>query len=376
MTDVLIAGGGTGGHLFPGIAVAQEVRRRSPDARVLFVGTVRGIETRAVPKAGFDLALLPVSGLRRKGISGLVVGLVRLPLAIIGALRLVRRFRPQVAVSVGGYAAGPAILAARLLGVPCVVMEQNAIPGLTNRLLARLARCILAGLPPRGFPMHKVRVVGNPVRADLLAVRDSQYELHAPLRLLLVGGSQGARALNELMIAVAPRLSESGLALRILHQTGTADLTRVAAAYRAASLAEAEARAFIDDMATAYRDADLVLCRAGASTIAELTVCGRPSILVPYPFAVDDHQTANARTLADAGAAIQISQEELTPDRLLQTLRELAGDRQRLEGMAARARQAGKPDSAATIVSVLESESRGPRSAPNRAAATPSREGR
>jgi UDP-N-acetylglucosamine--N-acetylmuramyl-(pentapeptide) pyrophosphoryl-undecaprenol N-acetylglucosamine transferase len=352
--DVMIAGGGTGGHLFPGIAVAQEVRRRSPASKVLFVGTARGIETRAVPKAGFPLVLLPVSGLRRKGFAGFVVGLMRLPFAVIGALRLVRRHRPTVAVSVGGYAAGPAILAARLLGVPCVVMEQNAIPGFTNRILGRLSTCILVGLPPSGFPTRKVRVVGNPVRADLLPVRARPYRPQTPLRLLLIGGSQGARALNDLMVALAPMLAGSGVSLRILHQTGAADLERVATAYKAANVEGAEARAFIDDMATAYREADLVLCRAGASTIAELTVCGRPSVLVPYPFAVDDHQTANAKTLAALGGAVHIPQAQLTVARLLELLRGFAGDPGRLEVMAARAREAGKPDSASAIVSILE----------------------
>jgi UDP-N-acetylglucosamine--N-acetylmuramyl-(pentapeptide) pyrophosphoryl-undecaprenol N-acetylglucosamine transferase len=374
--DVMIAGGGTGGHLFPGIAVAQEVRRRSPASKVLFVGTARGIETRAVPKAGFPLELLPVSGLRKKGLVGFVVGLLRLPLAVIGALRLVRRFRPSVAVSVGGYAAGPAILAARLLGVPCVVMEQNAIPGFTNRVLGLLSSRILAGLPPRGFPMRKVRVVGNPVRADLLTVREAPYRPGTPLRLLLVGGSQGAKALNDLMVALAPSLAGSGLVLKILHQTGTADLERVTAAYAAAKVTSAEARAFIDDMATAYREADLVLCRAGASTIAELTVCGRPSILVPYPFAVDDHQTANARTLVDLGGAIQIPQAELTAPRLLEILRGFAGDKSRLEVMAARAREAGNPDSAATIVSILEEASGGRPLVTDRAPVKPGREER
>ncbi|MBI5511896.1 MAG: undecaprenyldiphospho-muramoylpentapeptide beta-N-acetylglucosaminyltransferase [Deltaproteobacteria bacterium] len=352
--DVLIAGGGTGGHLFPGIAVAEEVRRRDPAARVLFVGTARGLEVKAVPKAGFELALLPVSGLRRTGLLGLCLGLLRLPGALFGALRLVRGFRPQVAVSVGGYAAGPAVLAARLLGVPCVVMEQNAVPGFTNRVLGRLARRVLAGLPPTGLPADKVTVVGNPVRADLLRVRGSAYAPHRPLKLLVFGGSQGARALNEVMIGAAAALEAQGVALEITHQTGGADCERVRAAYAAAGVQGPRVLPFIDDMATAYDEADLVLCRAGASTIAELAVCGRPAILVPFPFAVDDHQSANARALAAAGGAVHLPQAEMSCGRLTELVAALAREPERLRAMAAAAHRYGQPDSAATIVTALE----------------------
>jgi UDP-N-acetylglucosamine--N-acetylmuramyl-(pentapeptide) pyrophosphoryl-undecaprenol N-acetylglucosamine transferase len=356
MTDVLIAGGGTGGHLFPGIALAQEVRRRDAEARVLFVGTARGIETRAVPKAGFELALVPVSGLRRMGLLGFVTGLFRLPWALVRAFAVVRRFRPDIAVSVGGYAAGPAVLVSRILGVPCVVMEQNTVPGFTNRVLGKLARRVFAGLPTRGFAVSKVRVLGNPVREDLLAVREHPYQPGQPPRLLVFGGSQGARALNEAMMAAAADLRAAGF--RIVHQTGEADCERVKVAYENAGL-EADVQPFIYDMANAYRDADLVLCRSGAMTIAELTVCGRPSVLVPYPFAVDDHQTANARTLADAGAAVFLPQTELTAARLVELLSELLGAPQRLSDMAAQSLAAGKPDAVRDIADALEQEVRG-----------------
>lgn len=356
MMDVLIAGGGTGGHLFPGIALAQELRRRDDQARVLFVGTARGIELRAVPRAGFDLELLPVSGLRRTGLGGFLLGMARLPLAMLRAVRLVHRFGPDVAISVGGYAAGPAVLASRLLGVPCVVMEQNAVPGVTNRILARLARRVFVALPTRGFPESKVRVLGNPVREDLLAVRDEPYEPALPHQLLVFGGSQGARALNEAMMAAAPLLAASALELRILHQTGKADQERVERAYRDAGLDTARVVAFIDDMASAYRQASLVLCRAGATTIAELTVCGRPAVLVPYPFAVDDHQTANARTMSDAGGAIHLPQTELTGERLVELFRELRGDASRLRDMAAASKGAGKPEAVGAIADALEQE--------------------
>ena len=348
--DVLIAGGGTGGHLFPGIALAQELRRRDPGSRILFVGTARGIETRAVPKAGFELALLPVSGLKRTGIIGLFTGLARLPVALAKAMGVVRRFKPQVAVSVGGYAAGPAVLAARMLGVPCVVMEQNAIPGLTNKILAGVASRVIASLPTTTLAGDKVRVLGNPVRADLVPVRDSVYMPSSPRRLFVFGGSQGARALNEAMMKVAPRLRE--LNLKVRHQTGEADQQRVRDAYLAAGVNDAQVTAFIDDMAGAYRDADIVVCRAGATSIAELTVVGRPAILIPFPGATDDHQTANAKALEVTGAAICLKQSETLADDLVKLLSELDGNR--LVAMAKAAHDAGRPHAASAIADALE----------------------
>jgi UDP-N-acetylglucosamine--N-acetylmuramyl-(pentapeptide) pyrophosphoryl-undecaprenol N-acetylglucosamine transferase len=294
--------------------------------------------------------------LRRKGLADLVLGLLRLPLALIGSLRLVRAFRPHLSVSVGGYAAGPAVLASRLLGIPCVVMEQNAVPGFTNRVLGRLARRVIAGLPTRGFASRKVRVLGNPVRGDLISTRDAPYEPHMPRRLLVFGGSQGARALNEVMMAAARRLHAAPLAISVFHQTGEADRQRVEDAYQQAGLDGARVTPFIDDMADAYRDADLVLCRAGAMTLAELTVCGRPAVLVPYPYAVDDHQSANARTLAETGAAIHLPQAELDANRLVELLVELLVDEPRLRAMAARSRAAGKPDAVRDIADALALE--------------------
>ncbi len=353
--SVLIAGGGTGGHLFPGIALAQELRRRDPALPILFVGTARGIETRAVPKAGFELALLPVSGLRRTGALGLLLGLLRLPLALLRALGLIRRFRPRVAVSVGGYAAGPAVLAARLCGVPCVVMEQNAVPGFTNKLLGKLAKHIVVGLPAKGFDQKKLRILGNPVRADLLRVREAPYTPARPLRLLVFGGSLGARAINEAMMAAANDFRNFDPPIRIVHQTGEADHPRVRAAYEGAKL-EATVLPFIDDMAKAYEDADLVLCRAGATTVAELTVCGRPAVLIPFPFAVDDHQTANAKALADVGAAMHLPQRELSVQRLLEVVGGLARDPSRLATMAAAAKSQGRPEAARAIADVVTTE--------------------
>ena len=354
--DVLIAGGGTGGHLFPGIALAQEIRRRDPDSRILFVGSPRGIEVSAVPKAGFDLELLPVSGLRGVGVMGILKGLMRLPVSVVKAFWLVARFRPQLAISCGGYAAGPAVLAARLMGLPCVVLEQNAIPGTTNRILGKLASRIIASLPVEGFAPEKVAVLGNPVRSDLIAIRDVAYAPGSPVELLVFGGSQGARALNEAMMEVAPALVEAGTPLRITHQTGEADCERVRQAYADAGLREVEVLPFIDDMASAYAKADFILCRAGATTIAEVTVCGRPLIMVPFPFAVDDHQTANARAVEAGEAGICLPQGELNASRLFQLLSEMVTEPERLMQMAANCHRMGKPEAVQDITDALEQE--------------------
>ncbi len=355
---VMIAGGGTGGHLFSGIAVAEALRERDLETSVLMVGTRRGLEAKVVPQTGLPLAFLPVRGLRRKGLVGLIVGLLSLPWSLFLAFLLVRKFSPEVAVSVGGYAAGPAVLAAKILGVPCVVIEQNAVAGLTNRVLARLARRVVVPFATRAFAARKVSVLGNPVRRSLIAVRERAYEPRAPLRLLVLGGSLGARAINEVMMAAASRLRDFSPALSIVHQAGAADEARVRAAYERAGVSSATACAFIDDMAAAYRDADLVLCRAGATTVAELCVCGLPAILVPYPFAVDDHQSAHARLLAEAGAALHLPQTEMSLERLLALIGALAGSPSRLCEMAARARALGKPDAAADIAALIAREAR------------------
>lgn len=351
---VLIAGGGTGGHLFPGIALAQELRQRDPSGQVLFVGSPRGIEARAVPKAGFDLTLLPISGLRRMGVKELLLGLARLPVALWQAAGVVRRFRPDVAVSVGGYAAGPAVLMARIWGVPCVVMEQNTVPGFTNKVLGRLAKRVITALPSRGFQAEKTVVLGNPVRQDLLAVREMPYAPETPLRVLLFGGSQGARALNRAMIEAAPALGALSSPPRIVHQSGPYDADAVRDAYAAAGLQDAQVVAFIDDMAAAYADADLIICRAGATSLAELTVCGRPALLVPFPAAVDDHQTVNAKTAQEAGAARMLPQSELSSERLVGCIEELAHDHERLRRMARASHELGRPHAARSIADALE----------------------
>ncbi len=357
---VMIAGGGTGGHLFPGIALAQEIRRRHPTARLVFVGTARGLETRVVPQAGFELRLLAVRGLRNVGVKKLMAGLFRLPWSLLQAALLVRRLRPQLAIGVGGYAAGPAMLAAHLAGVRCVVLEQNATAGVTTRILARFAARVVAGLPCPELPAHKTLVLGNPVRAELQAVRAQPYRPQRPLRLLVLGGSQGARVLNDCMLGLLVELMRLQLPLQVTHQTGTADHAKVAAAYRAAleggTLAAGtalQASAFIDDMAAAYAGHDLVLSRAGATTVAELCVCGRPAILVPFAAAAGNHQAHNARLLVAAGAAQMILQADLRPAPLARCLAELALAPERLQAMAAAAHAMGRPEALSDIADVV-----------------------
>jgi UDP-N-acetylglucosamine--N-acetylmuramyl-(pentapeptide) pyrophosphoryl-undecaprenol N-acetylglucosamine transferase len=352
---ILIAGGGTGGHLFPGIALAEEIRRRHPTARLVFVGTARGLEARVVPKAGFELRLLAVRGLRNLGLRRQLGSLLRLPYSMAQAMLLVRRLRPQLAVSVGGYAAGPAMLAAHLQGVRCVVLEQNSTAGLTTRLLSRFAARIVAGLPCPELPAARTLVLGNPVRQELVAVRDIPYAPQQPLRLLVLGGSQGARVLNDALLAMLPELQKSGLRAAITHQTGVADAPRVAAAYakvKAPNL-QLQATAFIDQMAAAYENHDLVLGRAGATTVAELLVCGRPSILVPFAAAAGNHQWHNAQLLVRAGAARCLSEAQLKPAAVLHQLQELSADPARLQRMAAAARAMGRPQALQDIADVV-----------------------
>ena len=361
---ILFAGGGTGGHLFPGIAVAQELRRRYPQWSLPFVGTERGVEVRQVPRYGFALHTLNVHALRGRTATQRLRGAAALPAALAQAVALVRRLKPKVAVSVGGYAAGPAILAAWACRVPCVVLEQNAHAGMTNRALARVAKHVLLALPNAQLSGHGgARVVGNPVRSDLLALATrplptmpTAFTGQRPLRLLVFGGSQGAQSINTALAQVAPALASEALPLRILHQTGRADEARVRHAYADAGVVQATVLPFIDDMASAMHDADLLLCRSGAGTLAEAAVVGRPSWLVPYPHAADDHQTANARVFAHAGAARLWPEPELTPAALLAALATLCRAPSSLMPMARAARALGKPTAATDIADIIANE--------------------
>jgi len=348
---ILIAAGGTGGHLFPGIAVADELRARDPETRVVFVGTPRGLESRLVPKAGYELELLPILPLNGVGVVRMVKGLLALPWAMLKAVALVRRLRPAAVLGVGGYAGGPTVLAAALLGIRTVVLEPNAKPGFTNRVLKPFVRHAACSYEEtrRAFGTKGV-VTGNPVRGGFARLVPKWHV--PPLTLLAFGGSQGARVINKTLVEALPRLPGPDR-LRIVHQTGASARDEVATAYQAAHR-PAEVLAFLDDMEARFAQADLVLCRSGATTAAELTAAGKASVLIPFARAADDHQTSNARALSSAGAARMIEEKDLTAERLAAVIGELLADPARLVAMEEAARKLARPDAAARVADLLE----------------------
>jgi UDP-N-acetylglucosamine--N-acetylmuramyl-(pentapeptide) pyrophosphoryl-undecaprenol N-acetylglucosamine transferase len=352
----MIAGGGTGGHLFPGIALGDEIIARGGVVR--FVGTAHGLEAKVLPAGGYDLALIRVAGLKRVGAVGFARGVLQLPGGFWQSRRVVRAFRPDVVVGVGGYASGPVVLAAAIDGRPTAIMEQNSIPGVTNRILGRLCRRVYIALEPARahFPAQKTLLLGNPVRSAIREVAALPAPSGAPPRVLAVGGSQGAHVVNEHLMQAVALLHARGRAFSLLHQTGAADAEPIAARYRALDPdgTALEARAFVEDMATAYREADVVVGRAGATTIAELCAVGRPAILVPFPFAADNHQEINARALEQTGAATVLLQAQLTPERLADALDALLGDAGLRARMAAASKALGHPAAARDIADDLE----------------------
>ena len=349
---VVIAGGGTGGHLFPGIAVARELQARRGDAHVTFAGTARGIEYRVVPKEGFELDVIRSGGLKGKSVADRARGAALIPLGMADAWGVVSKRRPNLVIGVGGYSSGPIVLTAALRGVPTMLLEQNAVPGLTNRILSKVVKAAAVSYPSTvAFFGDKAFVSGNPVRSEFVTGL-SQRSGHAPssgVGVLIFGGSQGAHAINVAMVAAAPRLAALGLPLRVTHQTGERDLAMVRNGYAASGLA-AEVEPFLYDMGRRIFDADLVVCRAGATTLAELTAAAKPSILIPLPTATDDHQRRNAEALASAGAADLLLQAEATGETLATRIADLAGDAARRGHMAEAARALARPDAARLIV--------------------------
>ncbi|MBW2734815.1 MAG: undecaprenyldiphospho-muramoylpentapeptide beta-N-acetylglucosaminyltransferase [Deltaproteobacteria bacterium] len=364
LSRVLIAGGGTGGHVFPAIATAQALKAHHPKVALLFVGSSDGLEAREVPAAGFELELLRVRKLKGAGLMGRVMSLASLAPAVWAATAILRRFRPQVVVGVGGYASGPAVIAASLQGLPTILLEQNAIPGITNRVLSRLAKRVVIAFEGAAsyFPGAKAELLGNPLRAELLArlesaaaTRQARYtadQLATPT-LVVIGGSQGAHALNELCVAAAPALREQLPGLRVIHQAGEKDASWVCEAYHQAGI-EARVESFIHEMAPVYKEADLALCRSGATTLAELTVAGLPAILVPYPYAADDHQAANAKALVGAGGALMQRETGLEAEGLVKTFTELFAHPSRLEQMSRGMQAEGRPRAADDVVSLVQ----------------------
>jgi UDP-N-acetylglucosamine--N-acetylmuramyl-(pentapeptide) pyrophosphoryl-undecaprenol N-acetylglucosamine transferase len=347
---VVIAGGGTGGHLYPGIAVARELLARQPDAVITFAGTARGIESRVLPREGFALDLLRSVGLKGMSPVALARGLALVPLSLLDAWRILSRRTPNLVIGVGGYSSGAVMLAAAVRGVPTLLLEQNAVPGMTNRILSPLVTAAAVTFDSTvSFFGRRGFVAGNPVRPEFFTTESEQRGARdEPPRILIFGGSQGSHAINMAMVEAAPRLAAAG-GVDITHQTGERDLELVRRAYGSAGLA-ARVEPFLFAMDREMKNADVIVCRAGATTIAELTAAGRAAILIPLPTAADDHQRKNAEVLEQADAAELIEQKDLTGERLAQRLLALVGDSERRAAVARAARLFAKPGAARVIV--------------------------
>jgi UDP-N-acetylglucosamine--N-acetylmuramyl-(pentapeptide) pyrophosphoryl-undecaprenol N-acetylglucosamine transferase len=348
--SVLIAGGGTGGHVYPGLAVARELMRRRPDATVTFVGTARGLEATIVPREGFSLDLIRSAGLRGKSLAARGRGLGLLPVSARDAWRVISKRRPAIVIGVGGYSAGPVVLLAAWRRVPTMVLEQNAVPGVTNRWLARWVDAAAVNYDETlSYFRGKGFVAGNPVRPEFLAPRP---EPEAPgggrRRLLVLGGSQGAHAINVAMVAAAAELVRTGI-VELVHQTGPRDVGMVRQEYERRGV-PARVEAFLDPVVDAMSAADLIVCRAGATTLAELAALGRPALLVPLPTATDDHQRRNAQVVSAAGAAVVVDEIGLSAPVLVHAVSTLLADAGRLTSMRAAMRQFARPDAAERIV--------------------------
>jgi UDP-N-acetylglucosamine--N-acetylmuramyl-(pentapeptide) pyrophosphoryl-undecaprenol N-acetylglucosamine transferase len=349
---VMIAGGGTGGHVIPALAIAGALKS-AYDAEVCFIGTARGMETRLVPQAGYALELIEVGQLNRVSLATKLKTMVALPRGILHCLGLLRRWRPEAVVGVGGYASGPAMLAALILRVPTLAFEPNAVPGMANRLIGkRISAAAVNFAPTRGY-FRNAEVTGIPVRAEFFALAPRPPQ-SAP-RLLVMGGSQGARTLNQKMPQVAKALLDEVPGLTILHQAGARHAETTEAAY-AASGAPADrwrVQPFLEDMPSQFAASDLILARSGASTVAELAASGKPSLLVPFPQAADDHQRKNAEVLVEGGAAVMLLEQDMTDARLLDALSGLLSNPGRLQEMAAHARTFAFPRAAARIAEMV-----------------------
>jgi UDP-N-acetylglucosamine--N-acetylmuramyl-(pentapeptide) pyrophosphoryl-undecaprenol N-acetylglucosamine transferase len=348
---MVIAGGGTGGHLFPGIAIAEEFLRRDHAHRILFIGGERGLEKTILPRMGLPLRTITVEGIKGRSPVRIAAALTKIPGSLVASHRILREFDPDLVLGVGGYASGPAVLAARLMGLKTAIAEQNAFPGLTNRILGRFADRIFLTFPEsqRWFPADRTLVTGNPVRAAFLEGKTPEERSDPRFTVLIFGGSQGAHAINRIVCEALDDLRHVRDRFRFIHQAGEKDREAVAATYREGGFA-AEVSPFIMDMAAAYRTADLLICRAGATSIAEITAGGKAAILIPFPFAVNDHQTRNAEILARAGAAELIAEKNLSGELLASTIERLSCNPATIRNMEAAAAGLGNRRAAADIV--------------------------
>ena len=346
-----MAGGGTGGHVIPALAVARELRQRGHD--VTFVGTDRGLEAKLVPAEEFELNRIDIGGLNRVGAKQKISTLSRLPFTTLGCRRLVRT--SSAVFSMGGYVAGPPVMAALLSRIPVVVMEPNAYPGFTNRIIGKFVSRALISFPETARYFAKSEVTGLPVRDEFFRIQPKPRG--ETLNLLITGGSQGSRTLNQAGHQSWPFFRTSGLPVRIVHQTGPAAFDSMRDAFAESGI-EGEVLPFISNMAAAFESADLVVCRSGAGAVSELAAAGKPSLLVPFPFAADDHQTHNAEAMARGGAAILVRDAEMTGEKLVAAVRELAASPDKLESMATAAKKFAKPGAARRAAEILEEVAR------------------
>ena len=348
----IIAGGGTGGHLFPGIAVAREIQRRNKDAEILFVGSERGIEARLVPQEGFALRCLPAGSMKGVGWGARLRNLAATLKGILGARRILKEFRPAVVIGVGGYASFPMVSAAILKGFPRIIMEQNAVPGLANRVLGRWVNFAAVTDPGTSSYFGKRAVVtGNPIRPQFKSIPPKRHQ--PPYEVLVFGGSQGAQSINKAIRESVPLLSDWKERLSFTHQTGEAQLNETRQAYGTFGF-KADVRPFFNDFHQKYAAADLIVSRAGATTVAEIKAAGRASILIPFPYAADDHQTRNAQAMVAEGAAVMIRNSDLTGETLAAAIRSLLTDISRLEGIERNAKRIAVLDAEERIVDLAE----------------------
>jgi len=354
---IVIAGGGTGGHLFPGIAIAQEFMARDPKNSVLFVGTGKPFEISIVTESGYKHATITTEGIKGRKLVNQVLSIAKIPKGVFESVLILKRFKPDLVIGVGGYAAGPLVLAAWLLGIHTALHEQNILMGITNRVLCRFADRVFVSFDNTRLNgrLTNVHVAGNPIRREILQCAGSQQDNGAvnfsqerPFTTLIIGGSQGAHGINQAVMAAVKHIKAKE-AFYFIHQTGPQDEKMVKNAYRRHGIF-GNVQSFFTDMDRQYQKADLVVCRAGATTVAEVAALGKGVVFIPFPFAADNHQVLNARTLADAGAAEMILQKDLSGKLLAQKIEYYASNPQALDQMAARAKDLGKPEAAAQIV--------------------------
>ncbi|MEK6321595.1 MAG: undecaprenyldiphospho-muramoylpentapeptide beta-N-acetylglucosaminyltransferase [Acidobacteriota bacterium] len=356
---VIIAAGGTGGHIFPGVAIAREFKRRDPSTEILFVGTSRGLESKIVPREGFDLELIKVGALKGVAVFERIKSLGGLPPSFVSARRILKQFRPGVVIGVGGYSSGPTLLMAALSRIPTMVVEPNAMPGFTNRVLARFVdAAALSFADAQKYFGDRGVVTGNPVRVDF--ARLTKKARGEKLNVLIFGGSQGARAINQAMIAALPLLASSKNRLAITHQTGEADFEMTQRAYAAAGFDSADVKPFIHEMADQFARADVLICRSGATTVAEVAAAGKAAIFIPFPFATDDHQRKNAEAFERVGAGRMILQNDLTPARLAGELNRLINQPDEIDRMEEASRSLGRADSTERAVDLAIKVARRP----------------